>query len=359
MTTLDIAYQRLHNHRIASALCEKPEDVVQWLCAVQSQDYAAAKWAVGQRTNGLDDASIEKAFNDGAILRTHVMRPTWHFVMPADIRWMLKLTALRVNMALSYYNRKVELDDATFARTNNIIIKALEGGKHLMRPELDSALKQAGINTDDPLRLNHIIMRAELDAVICSGTRRGKQQTYALLDERVPKTRNLERDEALAELARRYFVSHGPATLKDYVWWSGLTMTDAKAGIEMTKDHLQQETIDGQTYWFAESKTVAKADQPAVYLLPNFDEYIVGYTDRSAIYDNAHTEKLDERGNVLFSHTIVINGRIVGTWKRTVKKSSVVFESLLFVPLSSAENEAIIAAAERFGKFLDLPVVFA
>jgi hypothetical protein len=355
MTTLDIAHLRLLNQHIVGASFEKPGDVVQWLGAVQAQDYAAAKWAVGLRLQDATDDDIERAFADGAILRTHVMRPTWHFVSPADIRWLLALTAPRVHAGNDYYYHMFGLDDAIFMRSNAVLAKALQGGKQLTRPELVSALKQAGIATEN-LGFLHIIMHAELDGVICSGARRGKQFTYALLDERAPQAKTLERDEALAELSKRYFTSHGPATLQDFVWWSGLTTADARSGLEMVKSQFMHEVVDGQTYWFSQYAPLAKDMSQSAYLLPNFDEYIVGYTDRSAVFDASHTKKLDPRGNVLFNHTIVMDGRVVGTWKRTMKKGTVILTPSLFTPLNEAETRALAAAAKRYDAFLDMPV---
>ncbi|TMF51214.1 MAG: winged helix DNA-binding domain-containing protein [Chloroflexi bacterium] len=271
MTNLDIAHQRLHNQLIARHTFEKPSDVVQWLGAVQAQDFAGAKWALGLRIEGATDESIERAFADGTILRTHVMRPTWHFVSPADIRWMLALTAPRVNAANAYYYRRLELDEAIFTRSNAALVKALQGGKQLTRAELVSALRQAGIAADDLLRFAHIIMHAELDGIICSGARRGKQFTYALLEERAPQARTLERNEALAEFARRYFTSHGPATLQDFVWWSGLSAADARAGLAMVTSQLIHEDVDGQTYWFSTSSLPARDLTQTIFLLPNFE----------------------------------------------------------------------------------------
>src|SRR5947207_3024980 len=248
MITLDIAHQRLHNQHITRRTLETPQALVEWLGAVQAQDFAAAKWALGLRLQGVKDDDIEQAFTDGAILRTHVMRPTWHFVSPADIRWLLALTAPRVHAANAYWYRKLELDDAIVGQSNDALTNALQGGKQLTRDKLASALKLAGIVTEGEQRVNYIIMRAELDGIICSGARRGKQFTYALLVERAPQARTLARDEALAELTRRYFTSHGPATLQDFVWWSGLAAIDAKAGIEMVKPQLVHEVVDGQAY---------------------------------------------------------------------------------------------------------------
>src|SRR5258708_17025421 len=200
MINLDIAHRRLHNQHITRRTLETPQALVEWLGAVQAQDFAAAKWALGLRLQGVTDDDMEQAFTDGAILRTHVMRPTWHFVSPADIRWLLALTAPHVRAASAYYNRKLELDDAVFRRTNAVLANALQGGKQLTRDELASALQQAGIATDGEQRVTHIMMRAELDGVICSGARRGKQFTSALLAERAPQARTFNPDEALAEI---------------------------------------------------------------------------------------------------------------------------------------------------------------
>jgi hypothetical protein len=355
MTNLDIAHQRLHNQLITRPLFEKPEEIVSWLGAVQSQDYAAAKWALGLRSQGLTDEAIEQAFTDGVILRTHVMRPTWHFVAPADIRWMLALTAPRVNALAAYYNRKLELDDVVFTCSNAALIKALQGGKQLTRPELMAALRQEGIASDDLLRFSYIIMHAELDGIICSGARRGKQFTYALLDERVPPTRTLERDEALAEFARRYFTSHGPATLQDFVWWSGLAVADAKTGLEMVTSQFIHEVIEGQMCWFSTSTPPSKDLSQTIHLLPNFDEYTVGYSDRSAVIDESDLPKFDARGSVL-NNVIVRDGRVVGTWKRTLKKDTVIVTPNLFAPLNEAETRAFVESANCYGAFLGLSV---
>jgi hypothetical protein len=356
MTNLEIANQRLHNQLITRQTFEKVEDVVRWLCAVQAQDYAAAKWALGLRMQNMTDEIIEQAFASGAILRTHILRPTWHFILPADIRWMLTLTAPRVIAASAYYYRALGLDDTVFSRSNAVLAKALQGGKQLTRAELATVLQQAGIATVNGQRTGQIIMRAELDGIICSGARRGKQFTYALLDERAPQARMLDRDEALAELAMRYFMSHGPATSQDYVWWSGLTVTDAKVGLGMVTSQLMYEVIDGQTYWFSSSTSHAKALSQTVSLLPNFDEYIVGYTDRRAVFDESHIQKLDARENVLFNHTIVLDGQVVGTWKRTIKKNAVLLTPNLFTTLNETATRALADSVNRYCAFLNKAV---
>ncbi len=360
MTNLDIAHLRLHNQLISQQMFEKPGDVVQWLGAVQSQDYGAAKWAVGLRLQGATDVDIEQALTDGAILRTHVMRPTWHFVAPGDIRWLLALTAPRVHKANAYYYHAQGLDDAIFTRSHDALAKALQGGKQLMREELVSVLKQAGVVTEN-MGYMLIIMHAELDGVICSGARQGKQFTYALLDERVPATRVLEHDEALAEFALRYFTSHGPATIQDFVWWSGLTVVDARAALAMVTPQLLHEVVEGQTYWFSASMPSTSVEPSAkdiaqtACLLPNFDEYTVGYKDRSAVFDASHTEKFDLRGNVL-NNILVLDGQVIGTWRRTLKKDEVIINPSFFVPLSAAETCAFVAEANRYGTFLEKSV---
>lgn len=345
-----IAHQRLHNQHIATASFEKPADVVQWMGAVQAQEYLGALWAVGLRTRQASAVDVEQAMADGVIIRTHPMRDTWHFVAAEDIHWLLTLMAPgRIARNAPWY-RRLELDNATIAASHTAFRKTLQGGKSLTRRELTAALEQAGISTRE-LRLTFLLARAEIEGVICSGPRRGKQFTYRLLDELVPVYKPLQRDEALAELARRYFTSHGPATLQDFVWWSGLKVADARAGLETVKSHFTHEIIDGQTYWFSPSTPPAQDLAERAYLLPSYDEYTVSYKDRSAVFDTAHTSKLGSRANILFNHIIVLNGRVVGLWAREMQKDTVVITPKLFIPLNQAEKDAIAAPAARYGAF--------
>ena len=357
MADFEIIRRRLSNQRIADPNFTKPQDVVTWLGAVQAQDYAAAKWAVGLRMKEATDALLDEALADGSILRSHLLRPTWHFASPQDFRWMLELNAPRLRAGLASIDRQLELDKDTLKRSKATLMKALKGGKQLTRDELEVALRRNGIHTDG-LRSTHLMFHAELDGIICSGGRRGKQFTYALLDERVPHTPTPKRDEALAELARRYFISRGPATVQDFEWWSGLTLTDARKGLDSVKSKLVNEVVGGQNFWFADSLP-AKLPSPAAHLLPNYDEYTVAYADRSAIFETAHTNKLDSRGNILFQHAVVLDGRAVGTWRRTIKKKEVVLELTLFRKLTKTEERAVAVEAERYGNFLGLAVVLA
>ena len=356
MLHTDIAQHRLHNQHLSVPTFEKPEEIVARFGAIQAQDYGAAKWAIGLRTRGVSNAAIDHAFADGRILRTHVLRPTWHFVTPADIRWMLQLTAPHVHAYNAYYYRKTELDAEVCAQTNSIVAKALTDGQHRTRPELVAALKEAGIRADDELRIALIMMYAELEGIVCSGALRGKQQTYALLEARAPKARTLLRDEALVALAMRYIVGHAPVTLKDFVWWSGLSTAEAEAAFAMLPPQFEHDVIGDQTYWFTTSAPSQANPSPTAYLLPNFDEYTVGYTDRSAIFDKTLTAHLDERTGSPLNYVIVIDGRIVGLWRRTLQTRAVVIELLPFSPLTAAERTAIAVSAERYGQFMGLPV---
>lgn len=355
LTLADIARRRLQNERLVGTPFSTPEDVVTSLGAVQAQDYAGAKWAVALRARSACEADVERAIETGQILRTHVLRPTWHFVAPADIRWMLELTAPRVKAKMAYYARKRELDAGTFRRTNRALAKALEGGRYLTRVELGRALADAGVRAEGE-RLGHIMMHAELDGVVCNGPQRGKQFTYALLDERVPLARRLTRDEALAALTKRYFTSHGPARESDFAWWSGLTIADAKQGLRMCEGDLVREIVEGSTFWLAPGGSTPKLKSPIVHLLPNYDELLIAYQDHRASFDPGVRAKLDPRNTVLANYIVVLDGKVIGGWRRTFERGSVVVETKLLVALDAGERRALEHAGERFGRFLATPV---
>jgi hypothetical protein len=323
---------------------------VRTLGAVQSQDYAGAKWALAQRLGDVTDADLDRDFNAGRILRTHVMRPTWHFVTPEDIRWLQMLTGPRVKRLMTNYFRTNQIDDALMARSNQVLAGALRGGNHLTRKELAAALQQAGIAWHG-LRLTFLVMAAELDAVICSGPRRGKQFTYALLEERAPKARTLTREQALAELVRRYFTSHGPAQLKDFAWWSGLTIADARAGLEMVGGDLVSEVFAGKPYWLASNSKAPAAPPMVAHLLPNYDEYTVSYRDHDAVFDRTRVPL-----SSVLAHVLIVAGQVRGGWRRTLARGEVVVEMNLPEPLAAVERDALQSAAERFGRFLGQPV---
>jgi hypothetical protein len=351
-----IVSQRLANQQLLKPSLDKASEVVALLGAVQAQDYGSAKWGLGQRTRGATDADVEQEIAAGAIVRTHILRPTWHFVAAADIGWMLALSAPRVHVANAYWYRWLEVDDSVARRSQRALTKALRDGKRLTRAELGQALTRAKIQIETSQRLACIVMRAELDGVICSGARRGKQFTYALLDELVPRSRSLAREEAMHELAMRYFSTRGPATADDFAWWSGLTKTDAKRAAESIRSELGQQTIDGKLYWLPTPTRLARRKTPIAYLLPNYDEYFIGFRDRGAFAHRLRAAGIEPRTDALSGHILAIDGQIVGGWGRTLRGKKAVVHLKLLQALTAAENRAVVTATKHFSEFLELPV---
>src|SRR3954469_18176058 len=345
-----IAARRLIAQQIARPALRTLHDLVARLGAVQAQDYAAVKWAAGLRLAGeATDAGIERAIGDGAVVRTHALRGTWQLVAPADVRWMLDLVAPRLIASYATRYRQLGLDAATFRRGNAVLAEALRGGAQLTRAELASALEAAGISTAGQ-RLAHLLQRAELEALICGGARRGKQFTYTLLENRAPDSHpRPERDEALAELARRYFRSRGPATLDDFKWWSGLAPTEARAGLAAVQSTLASTVIESRTYWH-DKDAAAKVRSPEAFLLPAFDEYLIAYRDRDAVLDPQYVKRLNAGGGMLGA-CIVLDGRVIGTWRRTLARDAVAIEIDLFEEAAPQERQVIEVAAQRYGGF--------
>jgi hypothetical protein len=341
--------ERLRNHKLSAPDFKRPVDVVRWFGAVQAQDFHGAKWALALRMRDTTNAAVEDAFNRGEILRTHLLRPTWHFVAPEDIRWLLQLTGPRVNVRCSSAYRQYELDEPVLKRSNRTLTKALKDGKQLTRSELKAALNRAGIPADDGVRLAHILLRAELDGVVCSGPRRGNQFTYALLEERVAPFDQLTGDEALAELTRRYFVSHGPATLTDFVWWSGLTTNDARRGIALLDRDLERVEIGENVYWTSVSAPKRSRDIDA-YLLPAYDEYNVAYKNREVVFDQDSVPQITKWGAL--GPTVMVDGRITGIWKTTGNDKSITIAVTPSRNLRKQEKLSVAKAAQRYAAYL-------
>lgn len=352
-----IPERRLLNQCIDRPRHRTPAKVVEWLGAVQAQEYGPAKWALGLRMANGVDADIERAFERGHILRTHVMRPTWHFVTPDDIRWMLELTAPSVHRRMAIYDRQLGLDASVKRRGTAVIERALGDGQHLTRVELGEWLKGAGLAFTST-RLAHLTLYAELEGVICSGPRRGKKFTYALLADRAPKARRLTRDEALAELALRFFRSHGPATVRDFVWWSGLTTADARRGLEIIR--ARRSDVDGYVYWTAGAATKAPARVEIAHLLPIYDEYVVSYRDRIAVpHGPSMIPSSTGGGYVTFQHALVIESQIAGTWRMSRGSRDVAIAATPLRRLAARERAALADAAARYGRFSGLPVTLS
>jgi hypothetical protein len=345
---IDIGCVRLRNQSVSNNRLKDAAAVVQRLGAVQAQDYLGALWAVGLRMRAAEEADIEEALANGAIVRTWPMRGTLHFVPAEDTRWMLDLMARRVISASAGRYRQLELDDRVFARCERILVEALTGGKHIVRPAFYKLLEGAGISSAESRGL-HILGNLAMRGVICFAARAGKQQAFALLDEWVPNPRVLTTEEALAELTRRYFSSHGPATVQDFAWWSGLTLREIRVGLTSVERDLVQQKIEGRTYWSAPHRRAA-ADSDTAYLLPPFDEFTVAYKDRSAVIDPEYARLAGSGG--MLNPTIVVGGRVLGAWRRTLDKDAVKITLQPFQPLTRKQKDAIAAAAERYGTFL-------
>ncbi|MGH9819085.1 MAG: winged helix DNA-binding domain-containing protein [Pyrinomonadaceae bacterium] len=338
----------MRNQKIFETPFSRAVDIVSWLGAVQAQDYSMAKWAIGLRLSKATVDAIEDELDAGSIVRTHVLRPTWHFVSAADVRWMLDLTAPRIEKAVGSRRRQLELDAKTLNRSTKIIARALEGANHLTRTELMAKVERSGIKRSVE-RSTHLMFHAELEGVVCNGKRRVKQLTYALMDERVPKPRPLSKDEALATLALRYFTSHGPATLTDFTWWSGLAARDARSALDFVKADLSAETVDGQKYWMplaAEGSSYRRS----IHLLPAFDEFTVSYKDRSASV-SPDLMKIVTVGHAIFRPIIVIDGRVAGIWARKYSKKGLEITYNLFEKLRDSDGRLLERSEKRYRSF--------
>jgi len=350
MNATDIIKFRLSNQRIASSEFKRPEEILGWFGAMQAQVFAMAKWAFGLRLKDETEGSIDILFNEGKILRTHLLRPTWHFVAPQDIRWMIALTAPRVHAVNKYYYKKFELDSSVFKRANAEIVKMLRGGKTLTRTSLNKALSRAKIKADG-LRLSYIFMQAELEGIICSGPRAGKQFTYALLDERVPLTKPMHLQDSLAELSKRYFASRGPATLQDFVWWSGLTSKQANEGIAMLGKNFIHERSGNQDYVLNPASFRNETKGQTSFLMPDYDEYGIGYKDRSALLKKIQQTATDVTNVSPYSHMLIVDGVISGTWK-VLDRKPIEVEVTPFFPMPKMKQQAIAQAVKRYKSFL-------
>lgn len=327
-----------------------PGEVVSWFGAMQAQEYQAALWALGQRTAGATLADIEAAIAEGSVLRTHIYRGTLQFVSRHDVRWMLDLVGERIIRSSASRYRELELDEGTLRRCGERFARALEEGAHLTRDEMALVLERGG-QKGLRGRLMHILGHAELSQIIVSGARRGRQPTFALLSDRAPTPRRLEREEALAELARRYFQSRGPATIRDFTWWTGLPLRDARLAIELAGASLQSRAMDGVQHWMTGGRTARK--NGTALLLPAFDEYLVSYADRSAVLDPAYGKRVNAGGGILKA-TVVIGGEVVGTWRRTMSKGRVAVELQPFARLDGARALLVRRTARRYADFLGL-----
>lgn len=355
MLLTDIAKIRLYKQQITNTKFTDAVDTVEWLGAVQAQEYAQTKWSLGLRLKNINDDDIERSFSEGKVLRTHLLRPTWHFVSAKDIYWLLELTAPRVQSANAFMYRKLELDSKVFNVCNNILENILQGRKQLTRNSINESFRKNNIVAQGH-RLSYIMMNAELEGIICSGARQGNQFTYALLEERAKPTKQISRDEALAKLTTRYFKSRSPATVKDFSTWSGLSLIDCKKGIETIEDALKKETIEETEYYYLKDTKPINKVPDDIYLLPIYDEFIMGYKDRNAIMQFKNSLKFNPPFH--YDSMIVQNGQVIGTWKRTINKSSIDMKVQFFSSFDGKQKRAFDTAVQCFEEFHGSPVSF-
>ena len=357
----EIGMRRLHNQRVASGRFAHPGDVVRHLGAMQAQDYHQALWAIASRMErGATVADIEQSIADREIVLTWSMRGTIHAVPPENARWMLATLAPRLLAGDKRRLEQLELTPDILARSKELVLRALEECKLVTRPHLMQLLEDSGVRTDGQ-RGYHLLWRLAQEGLICLGPREGKQQTFALLDDWIPRERNVPREEAIAMFAERYFAGHGPATAQDFAWWAGLTLTDARRSVELVRDRLESAVIGDQAYWSAPSAadTEDKKNaytEPSVYLLAGFDEFLLGYKDRSAVIREEHARFVTPGNNGVFLPMIVIDGRVAGIWKRTIKSKGV---DIVLHPFAKPDDRAdkLQAAAMGYGRFLGLPLL--
>jgi hypothetical protein len=341
---------RLISQKVASSEFKTPSEIVRWMGAMQAQDFAMAKWAIGVRLNNPTDKKVESAFNNGEILRTHVLRPTWHLVSADDIFWMLQLSASKIKSSLKSRHNQLELTESIISKSNLIIEKSLSKGSSLTRDELADEFHKAGIKTDEN-RLSHILFCSELEGIVCSGPIKNNKLTYALLHERVLVKKELSKDESLAELAKRYFRSRCPATLEDFIWWSNLTIREARSAVDLIKSDFIQENTGSLKYIIPNSFSEPAFHKSSVHLLPAYDELLISYRDRSRSLSEVNNKRTVS-DNGIFYPTIVVNGQVVGLWKRTFKKNKIIVTVSFFKQPDNPTLKKIEMKVRDFGRFL-------
>lgn len=350
MNTFELGKVRLASQQIGESKYGNAKDVLDWMGAMQAQDFAMAKWAVGIRFPNSTEQEINSAIDSGDILRTHLLRPTWHFVTNNDIYWMLGLTAPKIKNVFKSRNNQLGLTKAILRKSISTIEKSLSGGTQLTRKELIQELGKAKIPTDEN-RASHIFAWAELEGLLCSGRVEKGKPTYAILGERVQKKKAFTKDEALATLARKYFSSRSPATFQDFVWWSGLTVSEGKYALGLVSQEFIAEKIDNQIYWLMTNVSIPKVQERAAYLLPAFDEFIISYRDRTSLLPNEiHKKAVSDNG--IFRPVILVHGQVKGIWKRTIIKEKVSIVIELFEHPNKETRNLIEEAAADYGRFL-------
>ena len=346
-----IATIRLHSQQLTDPVFDNPKELVAYMGAMQAQEYTMAKWAIGIRLKDGRLSAVDEALWKGEIIRTHVMRPTWHFVAAEDIRWMLKLSAKHILSANDSYAKGRDLDISTeiYNKANDLLVKTLEGNRHQTKQELTDAFSQAGFETDNH-QINRFLLRAEVEGLICNGIDQGNKATYALLDERVPTVQDISKEEALCRLARSYFRSHSPATLADFVWWSGLSITEARQAIGSIGQELIADRFEDQKMYVHIDCKESKPED-VFHLLPSFDEYLISYKVRTDVLKAEYHSKAFNRWGIFYP-VILHNGHIVGNWNKAVKKKELVIETDYFEKGVKVKKGLLQAAEYKYKNYV-------
>jgi DNA glycosylase AlkZ-like len=345
-----VARLRMRTLRLWGSGLPTPAGAVGYLTAMQAQEHPYARWSVAQRTRSTPGSSVlDRAFDEGRILRTHVLRPTWHYVAPQDLRWLLRLSGPRLNARNARRYRELELDSQTLARATEVIAEAVTTGPRTRR-ELAAILERHGISAAGQ-RIAYVVMHAELSAVICSGPMRGREHTYAAFDERVPRSNGPHGDEALTELARRYFTTRGPAALNDFVWWSGLSTADARRGLETASAHLVSRVVGDHTVWFADQSVPPST--PRVDLVQCYDEVIISYGATREALQTPSVSFAVPRYIDGFTHVLLLDGRLLGHWRAVQDPDGIRVDTRINKNLKGEERVALADAIDRYRRFAE------
>jgi hypothetical protein len=348
LASLRLAAQRISPPHAAGTT---PESVVSRLGAVQAQDYRGALWSIALRIVGCTQADVERAIAGRAIVRTWPMRGTLHFVAAADARWMLELLAPRVMRSAAGRHRQLELDAATMRRSRTLIARALAAEPVLSRNALFAVLQQGGVATTGQRGI-HILRHLCMDRMLCFGPHAERLPTFTLFDDWIPPSPTRERDEALQAIAERYFTSHGPATLRDFVWWTGLTVADAKLALTLAQPVLARMRVGDAELWMANEPPAASRLTSRAHLLPGFDELLLGYKDRSAVLPPELAPDVVPGNNGVFQATLVLDGRVCGIWRRTTTAKGTTLAAEPLADLGPAARRAFAAPVARYATFL-------
>ena len=341
---------RILSQQLSTSQFDEPKDLVKWMGAIQAQEYNMAKWAIGVRLKSGSLQQVEESLERGEIIRTHIMRPTWHFVPAEDLRWMIQLSGQRIKNAYDSYAKRFGIPESAHTKCSKLFEIMLRDNNHMTKLEIGEELNRAGV-LDHPNTAHYFINRAEALGLVCSGKDKNKKITYALLDERIPTGKELHKDEALAELARRYFRSHSPASLQDFLWWSGLTISETRQAINLISDELNKDRFASQELFIHQSWVENKECDHVLHLLPSFDEYLISYKDRSAALDPKHYPKAFNNFGTFYP-VILYNGRIIGNWEKVTKKGVITIETTFFEKKTKVEKKQLKEAESKYLNYL-------